>query len=175
MVARRRARLGSQATADQYRRLRRVSARESEFFIPQPTPNGFNVPFAAATLAGRSSDDHIAPGNIFQNSDIPYTFPDIRTVCRRLETISPVLDQNAGANAKHLRQRIRVRRAAAAAGADPIAPRHKYLDPNDKRGPEVLDRVATLAKSERRPKRPRFSLPTRAYARIFTISRRTIA
>jgi CO/xanthine dehydrogenase Mo-binding subunit len=40
---------------------------------------------------------------------------------------------------------------AAAAGADPIEFRRKYLDPNDKRGLEVLDRVATLAKWDKRP------------------------
>jgi CO/xanthine dehydrogenase Mo-binding subunit len=40
---------------------------------------------------------------------------------------------------------------AAAAGADPIAFRRKYLDPNDKRGLEVLDRVAALAKWDKRP------------------------
>jgi nicotinate dehydrogenase subunit B len=40
---------------------------------------------------------------------------------------------------------------AAAAGADPIDFRLKYLDPNDKRGIEVLNRVAALAKWDKRP------------------------
>jgi CO/xanthine dehydrogenase Mo-binding subunit len=40
---------------------------------------------------------------------------------------------------------------AAAAGVDPIEFRLKYLDPNDKRGIEVLDRVAKLAKWDKRP------------------------
>ena len=40
---------------------------------------------------------------------------------------------------------------AAAAKADPIEFRLKYIDPNDKRGIEVLDRLATLAKWEKRP------------------------
>ena len=40
---------------------------------------------------------------------------------------------------------------AAAAGADPIAFRRKYLDPNDKRGLEVIERLAALAKWESRP------------------------
>jgi nicotinate dehydrogenase subunit B len=39
---------------------------------------------------------------------------------------------------------------AAAAGEDPIAFRRKVLDPADKRGLEVLDRVAQLAKWESR-------------------------
>jgi hypothetical protein len=63
-----------------------VPAWESEFLIPQQTAGGFNVPLVAATLAGRPADDHIAPGNIFQNSAIPYKFANVKTVCRRLAT-----------------------------------------------------------------------------------------
>ena len=40
---------------------------------------------------------------------------------------------------------------AAAANADPIEFRMKYLDPSDKRGLEVLTRLKTLAKWETRP------------------------
>ena len=40
---------------------------------------------------------------------------------------------------------------AAAANADPIEFRLKYLDPADKRGIETLNRVATLAKWDKRP------------------------
>jgi CO/xanthine dehydrogenase Mo-binding subunit len=40
---------------------------------------------------------------------------------------------------------------AAAAGADPVAFRMQYLDANDKRGIEVLERAAKLAKWEKRP------------------------
>jgi CO/xanthine dehydrogenase Mo-binding subunit len=40
---------------------------------------------------------------------------------------------------------------AAAAGMDPIEFRLKYLDPADKRGLEVLNRLAALAKWEKRP------------------------
>ena len=39
---------------------------------------------------------------------------------------------------------------AAAAGADPIEFRLKYLDPNDTRGIEILKRVAALARWEKR-------------------------
>ena len=63
-----------------------VTAWESEFFIPQQTAGGFLVPLVAATLAGMPADEHIAPGNIFQNSAIPYKFANIKTVCHRLET-----------------------------------------------------------------------------------------
>ncbi len=40
---------------------------------------------------------------------------------------------------------------AAAAGADPLEFRLKYLDPADKRGIELLERLAKLAKWEKRP------------------------
>jgi CO/xanthine dehydrogenase Mo-binding subunit len=40
---------------------------------------------------------------------------------------------------------------AAAASADPLEFRLKYLDPADKRGIEILDRLAALTKWEKRP------------------------
>jgi nicotinate dehydrogenase subunit B len=130
-----------------------VTAWDSEFFIPQQTPAGFNVPLVAATLTGMPADNHIAPGNIFQNSAIPYRFPSVRTVCHRLETTpfrpswirTPGRMQNTYANECFMDE------LAAAAKADPIEFRRKYLDPNDKRGLEVLERLVALAKWEKRP------------------------
>ncbi len=153
MVARRRARLGPEGPADARSTSARarwtagnVTAWESEFFIPQQTAGGFNVPLVAATLAGMPADDHIAPGNIFQNSAIPYKFANIKTVCHRLETTpfrpswirTPGRMQNTYANECFIDE------LAAAANADPIEFRLKYLDPNDKRGIEVLNRAAAL-------------------------------
>src|SRR5262245_20559022 len=57
-----------------------VTGWDSEFFIPQQTAGGFNVPLVAATLSGMPADAHVAPGNIFQNSAIPYRFANVRTV-----------------------------------------------------------------------------------------------
>src|SRR5215813_12691658 len=129
-----------------------VLAWESEFFIPQQTPNGFNVPLIAASLAELPRDEHIAPGNIFQNSNIPYKFPNIRAVCHRLETtpLRPSWIRTPGRMQNTFANECFMDELAAAAGADPIEFRRKYLDPNDKRGLEVLDRVVTLAKWDKR-------------------------
>ncbi len=129
-----------------------VAAWESEFFIPQQTPNMFLVPLMAATLSGLPADETIAPGNIFQNSNIPYKFANIKAICHRLETTplrpswirTPGRMQNTYANECFMDE------LAAVAGEDPIAFRRKVLDPADKRGREVLDRVAQLAKWESR-------------------------
>jgi nicotinate dehydrogenase subunit B len=130
-----------------------VIAWESEFFIPQQTAGSFNVPLVAATLAGMPAGDDIAPGNIFQNSAIPYKFANVKTVLRRLASTpfrpswirTPGRMQNTYANECFIDE------LAAAANADPLEFRLKYLDPNDKRGIEVLNRAAALAKWDRRP------------------------
>ncbi len=128
-----------------------VTAWESDFFIPQQTAGSFLVPLTGAVLAGMPQKDDIAPGNIFQNSAIQYKFPNVRTVCRRLETTpfrpswirTPGRMQNTYANECFMDE------LAAAAKADPFDFRLKYLD--DKRGIELLERLATLAKWEKRP------------------------
>jgi CO/xanthine dehydrogenase Mo-binding subunit len=130
-----------------------VTAWDSEFFIPQQTPKMFLVPLVAATLSGMPADDTIAPGNIFLNSNIPYKFTNIKTVCHRLETTpfrpswirTPGRMQNTFANESFIDE------LAAAANADPIDFRLKYVDPTDTRGIEVLNRVAAMAKWDKRP------------------------
>jgi nicotinate dehydrogenase subunit B len=130
-----------------------VTAWESEFFIPQQTAGSFMVPLTGATLAGLPQKNDIAPGNIFQNSAIPYKFANVKTLCRRLETTpfrpswirTPGRMQNTYANECFMDE------LAAAAKVDPIEFRLKYLDPADKRGIEVLNRLKALAKWETRP------------------------
>ena len=130
-----------------------VTAWESEFFIPQQTANGFHVPLVAATLTGMPADDHIAPGNIFQNSAIPYKFANVKTVCRRLETtpFRPSWIRTPGRMQNTYGNECFMDELAVVANADPIEFRLRYLDPNDKRGIEVLNRAAALAKWDRRP------------------------
>jgi nicotinate dehydrogenase subunit B len=128
-----------------------VTAWEGDFYMPQQTPNGFFVPLVAATLAGLPAADHIAPGNVFQNSAIQYKFPNIKTVCKRLETTpfrpswirTPGRMQNTYANESFVDE------LAAVAKSDSLEFRRKYLD--DKRGLELLERLAALAKWEKRP------------------------
>jgi nicotinate dehydrogenase subunit B len=128
-----------------------VTAWESEFFIPNGAAG--NVPLIAATLSGLPQDEALAPGNIIQNSALPYKFPAMKTVCHRLESTplrpswirTPGRMQNTYANEAFMDE------LAVSADADPLEFRLKYLD--DPRGHEVLERVAKLARWERRGSR----------------------
>ncbi|OSJ08884.1 isoquinoline 1-oxidoreductase [Bradyrhizobium canariense] len=128
-----------------------VTAWESEFFIPQGAAG--NVELLAATLAEKPFDAPLAPGGITGDSAIGYTFPNIKTVCHRLETTplrpswirTPGRMQNTFANECFLDE------IAAAANSDPLDFRIKYTDPADRRGLEVLMRLGRLAKWQRGP------------------------
>ena len=129
-----------------------VTAWESEFFIPQ-SAGGFNVPLVAATLAEMPYDRHIAPGNIIRNSDIPYKFANIKTVCHRLEStpFTPSWIRTPGRMQNTYANECFADELAAAAGIDPIDFRLKYLDTADRRGIEVIERLVSLAKWDKRP------------------------
>ncbi len=128
-----------------------VTTWEGDFFIPQQTAGSFLVPLTGAVLAGMPQKDDIAPGNIFQNSAIQYKFPNIKTVCKRLENTvfrpswirTPGRMQNTYANECFMDE------LAAEAKADPIVFRKKYLD--DKRGLELIERLVKLSNWETRP------------------------
>jgi nicotinate dehydrogenase subunit B len=129
-----------------------VTAWEAEFFIPQAGP-GLDVPLTAATLAGLPQLPVPFPGNIFQDSAIPYKFANVKTVCRRLETtpLRPSWIRTPGRMQNTYANEAFVDELAAAAGMDPMEFRLKYLDPSDKRGIEVLGRLALLSKWQQRP------------------------
>jgi nicotinate dehydrogenase subunit B len=128
-----------------------VTAWESEFFIPQGAAG--TVDLVAATLSGKPVDNMLSPGGITGDSAIGYKFPNIKTVCHRLETTpfrpswirTPGRMQNTFANECFLDE------IAAAANADPLEFRVRYSDPSDKRGLDILDRLAKLAKWDKRP------------------------
>jgi CO/xanthine dehydrogenase Mo-binding subunit len=130
-----------------------VSAWEGEFFIPQQTPATFLVPLVAATLSGLPADDTIAPGNIHQDSNIPYKFANIKTVCHRLETtpFRPSWIRTPGRMQNTFANECFIDELAASAGVDPVEFRLANLDPADKRGIDVLNRVAALANWDKRP------------------------
>lgn len=127
-----------------------VTAWETEFFIPQGAAG--NVELVAAALADMPTDHALAPGGIINDSAIGYKFPNIKTVCHRLETTplrpswirAPGRMQNTYANECFIDE------LAAAANTDPLEFRAKYTDPADKRGLEVLDRLTKLATWEKR-------------------------
>ena len=81
-----------------------VTAWESEFFIPQGAAG--TVDLVAATLSDKPVDGQMSPGGIIGDSAIGYKFPNIRTdlPSPRDDAVAPFLDQNAGADAEHVRQ-----------------------------------------------------------------------
>jgi CO/xanthine dehydrogenase Mo-binding subunit len=127
-----------------------VMAWESKFFIPQGAAT--NVDLVAATLADMPTEHLLSPGGILNDSAIGYKFLNIKTVCHRLETTpfrpswirAPGRMQNTFAN------ECFVDEIAAAVNADPLDFRVKNIDPADKRGLEVLNRLAKLARWDMR-------------------------
>lgn len=126
-----------------------VAAWSSQFHVPEGAAG--NVPLVAADLAGLPHETAMAPGNVIQNSALPYAFPNVRTVCHRLASTpfrpswirTPGRMQNTYANEAFLDE------CAAAAGADPLEYRLRAL--KDPRGIAVLERVAEIAGWQARP------------------------
>ena len=121
------------------------------------TPEGAigNVKLVAAELAGLPHEAGMVPGNVIQNTAIPYAFPNVRTVAHRLAATplrpswirAPGRMQNTFCNESFIDE------LAAAIGADPLEFRLRYL--NDPRGVELLKRLARFAQWQGRtlPKR----------------------
>jgi nicotinate dehydrogenase subunit B len=138
-----------------------VLAWTSEAWLPQGQAVS-RATLIAADLAGMPVDaSH--PGSIQQHLAIQYGFPNIRSVAHRLADTpfrpswirTPGRMQNTFGNEAFLDE------IAHAAGADPLEFRIRHLA--DKRGIEVLERVAKLAGW-----RPRGKNPARASGDIAT-------
>jgi CO/xanthine dehydrogenase Mo-binding subunit len=122
-----------------------VVAWYSQLYVPEG--GGGNVKLLAADLAGLPCEKGMFPGNIINNSAIPYTFPNVKTVAHRLAETpfrpswirAPGRMQNTFCNEAFLDE------VAFAAGADPFEFRLRYLN-NDPRGTELLKRLMTLAR-----------------------------
>jgi CO/xanthine dehydrogenase Mo-binding subunit len=137
-----------------------VTAWQSQSHIP----HGVAAPVAlvAAGLAALPHEPDIAPGNILNDSAIPYAFPNVLTVAHRLADTplrpgwirSPGRMQNTFANEAFLDE------LALAAQADPFEFRTRYL--HDPRGEEVLRRLRAMAGWQGR------ATPTRAGTGIAT-------
>ena len=131
-----------------------VVAWSSQLYVPEAT-GGVFVRLLAAEAAGLPFDKGMSPGNIVNNSAIPYAFPNVKTVAHRLAETpfrpswirAPGRMQNTFCNEAFLDE------LAVAAGADPFEFRLRYLG-NDPRGTELLNRLAHLAHWKGRASNP---------------------
>ncbi len=122
-----------------------VIAWYSQLYIPESATGSVNVKLVAAELAGLPHETGMVPGNVIQNTAIPYAFPNVRTVAHRLAETplrpawirAPGRMQNTFCNESFMDE------LAAVAGADPLEFRLRYL--NDPRGVELLKRLASFA------------------------------
>ena len=127
-----------------------VIAWRGDFYIPEGA--GSPVTLLPAHLAQLPRSTDLEPGNIFQNSAIPYNFRNRFTVCHRLAETpfrpswirSPGRMQNTFANESFLDE------LAATSGSDPLDFRLRHL--SDSRGTELLRHLERFAKWE--PRRP---------------------
>jgi len=127
-----------------------VVAWYSQVYVPESAAGSVNVKLVAAELAGLPHETGMVPGNIIQNTAIPYTFPNVRTVAHRLAETpfrpswirAPGRMQNTFGNESFMDE------LAAAVGADPLEFRLRYL--NDPRGVELLKRLASFAQWQSR-------------------------
>lgn len=127
-----------------------VSAWRSQFIIAHREGTLDDFPLLAAVSSGVPRKGHYT-GNLENNAASPYSFPNAHTEVRRVN--------NNGLRTAHLRTPGRMQNTfanesfmdelAAAAGADPLHFRLKYLP--DARGQTVLATVARMANWESRP------------------------
>jgi nicotinate dehydrogenase subunit B len=128
-----------------------IAVWEGEFYMPEQRPaNSLIVPLVTAALAGMPPDNDVGTGGIGGNSNIPYTFSNIKTVCHRLEStpLRPSWIRSPGRMQNTYANECFVDELAALANVDPIEFRIKHLQ--DQRGIEVINRATALSKWEPR-------------------------
>jgi nicotinate dehydrogenase subunit B len=129
----------------------RVVAWEGEFFMPEQRPAAKPiVPLLAAFMAGLPHQDEVGTGGIAGNSNIPYGFESIRTVCHRLRStpLRPSWIRSPGRMQNTFANECFIDELSVLTQTDPVQFRLEYLD--DKRGAEVITRAAALAKWDTR-------------------------
>ncbi|MDB5866604.1 MAG: xanthine dehydrogenase family protein molybdopterin-binding subunit [Betaproteobacteria bacterium] len=122
----------------------RVVAWHSQFYVPAGAAG--TVPLVTAQLASLPHETGMSPGNIINDTALPYAFPNVLTVAHRLADTplrpswirTPGRMQNTFANEAFLDE------LAIAAKTDPFEFRVRYLD--DPRGIELLKRLQAFAK-----------------------------
>ena len=119
-----------------------VVAWDSQAWLPAATPNLPNVPLLGPEAAGIPQPMGRFTGLIGQNVDPPYQFPNVRAVVHWLRD-TPLRSSNLRSPGKVgncFAVESFTDEVAAAAGADPVAFRLRYL--KDPRGIEVIQRAA---------------------------------
>jgi CO/xanthine dehydrogenase Mo-binding subunit len=104
----------------------------------------------AATHAGIPQKEAINPGNIHRNLDPSYPFAHQKAVAHRLDStpLRPSWIRTPGRMQNTYANEVFIDECAAAAGADPVEYRLRYL--SDPRGIAVLRAAASMAKWEPR-------------------------
>ncbi|HSF06795.1 MAG TPA: molybdopterin cofactor-binding domain-containing protein [Methylomirabilota bacterium] len=127
-----------------------IIAWDAELWVPKADITEWPRTLAA-TLAGIPQKEAINPGNIHRNLDPSYPFPNQRAVAHRLATtpFRPSWIRTPGRMQNTYANEVFIDECAAAAGADPVEYRLRYL--TDPRGIAVLRAAAGLAKWEPRP------------------------
>jgi CO/xanthine dehydrogenase Mo-binding subunit len=122
---------------------------DSELWVPKADVTEWPRTLAA-THAGIPQTEAINPGNIHRNLEPPYQFANQRAVAHRLDStpFRPSWIRTPGRMQNTYANEVFIDECAAAAGADPVEYRLRYL--TDPRGIAVLRAAANLAKWETR-------------------------
>jgi len=127
-----------------------IIAWDSELWVPKADITEWPRTLAA-TLAGIPQKEAINPGNIHRNLDPSYPFANQKAVAHRLAStpFRPSWIRTPGRMQNTYANEVFIDECAAAAGADPVEYRLRYL--TDPRGIAALRAAANLAKWDTRP------------------------